>query len=53
MNQNKCDDCLRFDRPCTVGEQGWCSQCGEHTSPEAQACYWFTPRRQDNEEKEN
>ena len=53
MSKEKCQDCMRFDRPRIEGEQGWCTQCGEDTSADAPSCHWFAPRRKDDEAKED
>lgn len=53
MSKNHCIDCMRFDRPHREGEPGFCTQCGEDTSADAPSCHWFTPRRKDDEAKED
>lgn len=53
MSKKHCIDCQRFDRPHREGEPGFCTQCGEDTSADGDACHWFAPRVKNHEEKEN
>lgn len=53
MGKNHCIDCRRFDRPKDGKGPGFCTQCGEDTSADGDACHWFAPRGKTHEEKEN
>lgn len=53
MSKKHCKDCQRFDHPRREGELGYCTQCGEDTSADGDACHWFAPLGKADEEKED
>lgn len=42
-----CSECARFDPPKDDKKDamGYCTQCGENTSPYCPKCFWFTPKK--------